>query len=92
MDQNPLATDLTASASKVALEKVIELSNLQAYEIWRTMQLIATNGSLQGLPGPVVQLAMDLNHFLNAWKVIAEKAIACERNTCKRKRWAFWLR
>jgi hypothetical protein len=77
---------------KIALEEAIELSGSQAYEIWRTMQLIATNGSLQGLPDPVVQLAMDLNHFLNAWKVVAEKALAYERNTRKQKRWAFWVR
>ena len=88
MDQNPPVTDLRASASKVTLEQVIELSGPQAYEIWRTMQLIATNESLQGLPGPVVQLAMDLNHFLNAWKVVAEKSLAYERNTRKRKRWS----
>ena len=86
MNQNPPVTGIRALARKRALEKVLELSGPQAHEIWRAMQLIATNGSLEGLPGTVVELAMDLNHFLEAWKVVAEKALAHERNTAKRKR------
>jgi hypothetical protein len=92
MDQNPPVTDLRALARRVALEKVVELSASEAHEIWRTMQLIATNGSLEKLPAPVVQLAMDLNHFLSAWKVITEKALIHERLTGKRKRRGFWVR
>ena len=85
MDQNPPVTGFRALTRNVALEKVLELSGPQAHEIWRTMQLIATNGSLKGLPGTVVELAMDLNHFLEAWKVVAEKALVHERTTGKGK-------
>ena len=56
------------------------------------MQLIATNGSLEGLPRPVVQVAMELNDFLNAWKVVAEKAVIHERLIGKPRRRGFWVR
>jgi hypothetical protein len=49
------------------------------------MQLLSTNGSLVGLPGAVVQLAMDFNQFPVAWKVIADKALVYEHLTGKRK-------
>lgn len=49
------------------------------------MHLIATNGSVHGLSGAAVELARDLNHFLQAWKAVAEKALVHERNTTKRK-------
>jgi len=83
MDQNPPVTNLRALARNVTAS---EFSGSQAHEIWRAMQLIATNGSLKGLPESVIHLAMELNHFLNAWKVVTEKALAYERNTVKRKR------
>ena len=86
MDQNPPVTGLRALARKVALERAVQLSGPQAHEIWRAMRLIATNESLEGRPGAVVQLAMDLNHFPDAWKVVAEKALVYECNTGKRKR------
>ena len=92
MDQNPPVTDLRPLTREIALAKVFELSASQAHEIWYAMQLIAINGSLEGLPGPIVQLAMDLNHFLNAWKVVAEKALVHERLTGKQKRRGFWVR
>jgi hypothetical protein len=92
MDQNPPVTDLRPLTREIALAKVLELSASQAHEIWCAMQLIAINGSLERLPGPVVQLAMDLNHFLNAWKVVAEKALVHERLTGERKRRGFWVR
>ena len=92
MDQNPPVTDLRPLTREIALAKVLELSASQAHEIWCAMQLIAINGSLEGLPGPIVQLAMDLNHFLNAWKVVAEKALVHERLTGKQKRRGFWVR
>ena len=82
MDQNPTITDPRALTRNVAAS---ELSGSQAYEIWRAMQLIATNGSLKGLPDSVIDLAMELNHFLNSWKVVTEKALAYERSTVKRK-------
>ena len=86
MDHNPPVTDLKPLTREIALAKVLELSAFQAHEIWRAMQLIATNGSVERLPGPVVQLAMDLNHFLNVWKVLSEKARDHERLSGKRKR------
>jgi hypothetical protein len=75
-----------------ALAKVLEFSASQAHEIWCAMQLIATNKSLEELPRPVAQIAMDLNRFLVAWKVIAEKALVHERLVGKRKRRGFWIR
>jgi hypothetical protein len=92
MDQNPPITDLRPLTREIALAKVLELSASQAHEIWCAMQLIAINGSIEGLPGPVAQLAMDLNHFLNAWKVVSEKALVHERLTGKRKRRGFYDR
>jgi len=55
------------------------------------MQLIAANESLEGLPRPVVQIAMELNYFLNAWKVVAEKAVLHERLIGKPRRRGFWV-
>ena len=92
MDQNRLVTDLTPLTREIALAKVLELSASQAHEIWRAMQFIATNGSVERLPGPIVQLAMDLNNFLNVWKVISEKALVHERLSIKRNRRGFWIR
>ena len=92
MDQNHPIADLRPLAKEIALAKVAGLSAAQAHEIWHAMQLIAINESLQGLPGPVVQLAMELNHFLNAWKVVAEKALVHERLSGKQKSRGFWVR
>ena len=92
MDQNHPIADLRPLAKEIALANVAGLSAAQAHEIWHAMQLIAINESLQGLPGPVVQLAMELNHFLNAWKVVAEKALAHERLSGKQKSRGFWVR
>ena len=92
MDQHSPVTDLRPLTREIALVKVVELSAPQAHEIWCAMQLNAINASLEGLPRPVVQLAMDLNHFLNAWKVVAEKALVHERLTGKQKRRGFWVR
>jgi hypothetical protein len=50
------------------------------------MKRSGTKESLEGLPGAIVQLAMDFSHFPDAWKVIAKKALAYERKTGKRKR------
>jgi len=92
MDQNPSITDLGPLTREIALAKVAELSASQAHEIWHAMQLITINGSLEGVPSAVVQLAKELNHFLNAWKVIAEKALVHERLSGKQKRRGFWVR
>ena len=89
MNQNPAITDPGAWAKKFTAS---ELSDSQAYEIWRAMQLIAANGSLKGLPDSVVRLAMEMNHFLNAWKVVTEKALIHEGLTGKRRQRGFWVR
>ena len=91
MDQNPPVNDPRPVARENALEKVLALSVSQAHEIWHAMQLIATNGSLEGLPRPVVQVAMELNDFLNAWKVVAEKAVIHERLIGKPRRRGLWF-
>jgi|KBSSwiStaDraftv2_1062776.scaffolds.fasta_scaffold843004_3 hypothetical protein len=91
MDQNPPVNDPGPVTRENALEKVLALSVSQAHEIWHAMQLIATNGSLEGLPRPVVQVAMELNDFLNAWKVVAEKAVIHERLIGKPRRRGLWF-
>jgi hypothetical protein len=85
MTQNPPVTEFRALATNVALQKATELSGPQAYEIWCAMPLVATNGSLKGLPAAVVQLAMDCNQFPVAWKVVEDKALVYERLTGKVK-------
>jgi len=84
--QNPPVRNLRALARKVALKKAMDLSDQRAYEIWCAIKLSGTKESLEGLPGDIVQLAMDFSHFPAAWKVIANKALAYERKTGKRKR------
>ena len=83
----PGAVDLNPpiTTRAVALERVLDLSAPQAHEIWRAMHQLATNGSVHGLSGAAVELARDLNHFLQAWKAVAEKALVHERNTTKRR-------
>jgi len=68
------------------LKKAVDLSDQRAYEIWRALKLTGTKESLEGLSGNIVQLAMDFSHFPAAWKVIANKALAYERKSGKRKR------
>jgi hypothetical protein len=85
MDQYPPVSGIRALARKAALEKAIKLSGPQAYEIWCAMPLVAINGSLKGLPAAVVQLAMDLNQFPAAWKVIEDKAFEYEHLNSKQK-------
>ncbi len=86
MDQNPPVRNLRGLARKVALKKAADLSDQRAYEIWRAIKRSGTKESLEGLPGNIVQLAMDFSYFPDAWKVIAKKALAYERKTGKRKR------
>ena len=84
MDQNPPVRNLRGLARKVALKKAADLSDQRAYEIWRAIKLSGTNESLEGLPDNIVQLALDFSHFPDAWKVIAKKALAYERNIANR--------
>ena len=86
MDQNPPVRNPRGLARKVALKKAVVLSDQRAYEIWRAMKRSGTKESLEGLPGAIVQLAMDFSHFPDAWKVIAKKALAYDRKIGKRKR------
>ena len=46
---------------EAALGKAISLSTQQARETWRAMKLIATKGSLDGLPGSLIQAAIEFN-------------------------------
>ena len=63
-----IESQIRASAAHTALAKAGKLSGRQAYEVWRVMQLITTNQSSEGLPGPAVQAAMDFIPFPKAWK------------------------
>ena len=92
MDQNLPVNESAPVTRENALEKVLALSVYQAHEIWHAMQLITANESLEGLPRPVVQIAMELNDFLNAWKVVAEKAVIHERLIGKPRRRGCWIR
>jgi hypothetical protein len=85
MIEDPAITGLRALQMEVALGKAIGLSCPQAREMWRAMQLIATKTSVEGMPGNLIQLAMEFNRCPIAWKVVADKAFVNERNTGKRK-------
>ena len=84
----PVAVDsqIRASAAHTALAKAGKLSGRQAHEVWRVMQLITASQSREGLPGPVVQAAMDFIHFPKAWKVVATKALIYKRLSRTRNR------
>ena len=86
MNQNPRVTGLRALVKKFMLERATNLSGPQALEIWRVMQLLETNGSLAGLPGAVLQMAVDFNPFPEASEIIHEKALVYERNFDTRQR------
>jgi hypothetical protein len=79
------------SVSNVTLDKVNGLSALEAVQFRGATQLITTNPSLEGLTTPVVQTAMDLGHFLNDWKPVAEKALIYKRKSQKPTRHAFGM-
>ena len=75
MIEDPTIASLRAFRMEITLGKAINLSNLQAHETWRAMQLIAREGSVEGLPGNLIQTAMEFNQCPPAWKVIADKAL-----------------
>ena len=75
-----------AFVRKVALEKAIELTTLQAHEIWHALRRIENNESLEGGPVAVVQMAMDFHAIPVTWKVIADKALVYEHLTGTRQR------
>ena len=85
MNQNSPVPGIRSLAKKVALGKATKLSRSQAYEIWRALQLLVSNESLEGRPAAVVQLAMDFNRFPVTWKVIADKAFEYEHLIDKRQ-------
>ena len=75
MIEDPTIASLRAFRMEITLGKAINLSNLQAHETWRAMQLIAREGSVEGLPGNLIQTAMEFNRCPPAWKVVADKAL-----------------
>ena len=80
MIEDPTVTSLRAFRTEVALGKAIGLSMQQARETWRAMQLIATQGSVEGLPGNLIQTATDFNRCPPAWKVVADKVLNATLN------------
>jgi hypothetical protein len=83
MDNNSHVTGLRALVANVMLERARELSDLQAFEVWRLTQLIDAGASLKSVPPATLQMAMDFNRFPLARRVIEEKAIAYESATGK---------
>ena len=71
-------------AMNAVLSNARKFSGREAYEVWRVMQLIATNRPCAGVPDAVIQLAMRCKHFPEVWKVVATKALAHERRAGKR--------
>jgi len=74
--EDPTITGLRALRIEVSLGKAISLSCQQARETWRAMQLLATQGAVEGVPESLVQLAMEFNRCPLAWKVVADKALS----------------
>jgi len=83
MDNNSHVSGLRALVANVMLERARELSDLQAREVWRLIQLIDTGASLKSVRPATLQLAMDFNRFPHARRVIEETALAHERATGK---------
>lgn len=86
MSANPANDSLRELAKAVALEMATKLSAPEALEIWRAMQLLATNSPIKGQLGHVILLAMDFNQYPEVWKVVAKKAVAYERKSRTRGR------
>jgi hypothetical protein len=84
MDDDSRLTDARAIAMEAVLSNARKFSGREAYEVWRVMQLIASNRPYAGVPDAVVQLAMRCNHFPEVWKVVATKALAHRRRAGKR--------
>jgi len=82
----PIDVQLRAAAANLALAKASKLSGRQAHEVWRVMQLITSNQSREGLPGAVVQAAMEFIHYPKAWKVVVTKAAIYQRLSRKPNR------
>ena len=81
MMEDPTVTSLRAFRMEVALGKAISLSNQQARETWRAMKLIANKGSVEGLPGSLIQAATEFNRCPPAWKIVADKALSAKRES-----------
>ena len=79
-------TGLRGLARKRALQKANALSGQQAYEIWTAMQILENNSRHDGLHGSVVEMAMDLQLYPEAWKVVACKRALYARLSSKRNR------
>ena len=76
MEDDISVTGLRAYARKIAIERAGQLSGAQCELIWRTQQILAANGSLEGIAAPTIRFARDLNYFPEAWKIVAKKALA----------------
>ena len=81
MMEDPTVTSLRAFRMEVALGKAISLSNQQARETWRAMKLIVNKGSVEGLPGSLIQAATEFNRCPPAWKIVADKALCAKRES-----------
>jgi len=83
MDNNSHVSGLRALVANVMLERARELSDLQAREVWRLIQLIDTGASLKSVRPATLQLAMDFNRFPLARHVLEQKALAYAHATDK---------
>jgi len=81
-----LHAEVEVLARKLSLERANKLSGTQALEIWRVMQLIAIKGSLDEVPGPVLEAAMTFNKYPEARKLVSEKALVYEHSSDTRRR------
>jgi hypothetical protein len=79
-------TGLRSMGRKKALQTANELSGQRAHQIWCALQILEKNSPREGLLRPVTEMAMDLQCFPEAWKVIAFKGALYERLSGKRNR------
>ena len=78
---NSQASGIRALAANIMFEAARELSGLQAFEVWRSMQLVETGAPLANVPRAVLQRAMDFNRFPLARELVEQKALAHERES-----------
>jgi hypothetical protein len=76
MDNNSQVTGLRALVANVMLERARELSDLQACEVWRLIQLIDTGASPKSVRPATLQLAMDFNAFRMLGELSRKKLLA----------------
>ena len=81
---NSQASGIRALVANMMFEVARELSGLQAFEVWRSMQLVETGAPLAGVPRAVLQRAMYFNRYSLARKLVEQKALAHERAVSER--------